>query len=264
MGVQTSITTAPARGIEGQLAEPGAPTYRVSGVIEATANAALPGKLFVRGTADGQAKTIINAGTITPANILGVAMYEDAREPSDFGDKRPVTLVRQGVIYVAVSENVTAGAAATYGNTTGNLDEWGVTVDADHVPVPGARWAQTVASGGIARLEVDFGLVGQNTLTPAATFVYTSNDFAVPASTPSGTVFDVATTAANSTISLPAAAPDGTFYVFVADGTKNGHTVQYRNVTTAISAALTSSKVHGVTVTKRGSAWAVTGLNISP
>ena len=156
MGVQTSITTAPARGIEGQLAEPGAPTYRVSAVIEATANTAAPGKLFVRGTADGQAKTVINAGTITPANILGVAMYEDAREPSDFGDKRPVTLVRQGVMYVAVSENVTAGAAAVYGNTTGNLDEWGVTADADHVAVPGARWAQTVSSGGIARLEVSF------------------------------------------------------------------------------------------------------------
>ena len=263
MGVQTSISTAPARGIEGQLAEPGAPTYRVSAVIEATANAAAPGKLMVRGTADGQAKTIINAGTVTPANLLGVAMYEDAREPSDFTDKRPVTLVRQGVIYVAVSENVTAGAAATYGNTTGNLDEWGVTVDADHIPVPGARWAQTVASGGIARLEVDFGAVENALLAPAATFVYTSNDFAVTTQ-PSGTVFDVATTAANSTISLPANAPSGTIYYFRADGTKNGHTVTYRDVTTALTTALTASKVHGVTVVCNNNAWAVVGLYVSP
>ncbi len=262
MGVQTSVTTAPARGIEGQLAEPGAPTYRVSAVVEATANTAAPGKLMVRGTADGQAKTIINAGTITPANLLGVAMYEDAREPSDFTDKRPVTLVRQGVIYVAVSENVTAGAAATYGNTTGNLDEWGVTSDADHVPVPGARWAQTVSSGGIARLEVDFGLVGQATLTPASTFVYTANDFAVTTQ-PSGTVFDVATTAANSTISLPANAPDGTIYYFRADGTKNGHTITYRDVTTAISAATTASKVHLAIAVCLGNAWAIT-LTVSP
>ena len=165
---------------------------------------------------------------------------------------------------MAVSENVTAGAAAVYGNTTGNLDEWGVTVDADHVPVPGARWAQTVASGGIARLEVDFGLVGQATLTPAATFVYTSNDFAVPASTPSGTVFDVATTGAASTISLPAAAPNGTVLYFAADGTKNGHTVTYRDVTTALTTALTASKVHGVTVVCNNNAWAVTGLYVSP
>lgn len=263
MGVQTSVSTAPARGIEGQLAEPGAPTYRVSAVIEATANAALPGKLFVRGTADGQAKTITNAGTITPANILGIAMYEDAREPSDFTDKRPVTLVRQGVIYVAVSENVTDGAPAVYGNTTGNLDEWGVTVDADHVPVPGARWAQTVSSGGIARLEVDFGQADVGTLAPAATFSYTSNDFAVPASTPSGTVFDVATTAANSTISLPAAAPDGTILYFRADGTKNGHTITYRDVTTAISAATTASKVHLAIAVCLGNAWAIT-LTVSP
>lgn len=263
MGVQTSVSTAPARGIEGQLAEPGAPTYRVSAVIEATANAAAPGKLMVRGTADGQAKTVINAGSVTPANILGVAMYEDAREPSDFGDKRPVTLVRQGVIYVAVSENVKAGAAATCGNPTGNLDEWGVTVDADHIPVPGARWAQTVASGGIARLEVDFGAVENALLAPAATFVYTSNDFAVPKSTPSGTIFDVATTAANSTISLPAAAPDGTVIYFRADGTKNGHTITYRDVTTAISAATTASKVHLAIAVCLGNAWAIT-LTVSP
>ena len=262
MGVQTSVTTAPARGIEGQLAEPGAPTYRVSAVIEATANTAAPGKLMVRGTADGQAKTIIADGTITSANILGVALYEDAREPSDFTTKRPVTLVRQGVIYVAVSENVTAGAAATYGNTTGNLDEWGVTADADHVPVPGARWAQTVSSGGIARLEVDFGLVELTTLIPAATFVYTSNDFAVTTQ-PSGTVFDVATTAANSTISLPANAPSGTIYYFRADGTKNGHTITYRDVTTAISAATTASKVHLAIAVCLGNAWAIT-LTVSP
>lgn len=264
MGVQTSVSTAPARGIEGQLAEPGAPTYRVSAVIEATVNAAAPGKLMVRGTADGQAKTIIADGVITSANILGVALYEDAREPSDFTTKRPVTLVRQGVIYVAVSENVAAGAAATYGNTTGNLDEWGITVDADHIPVPGARWAQTVASGGIARLEVDFGAAENALLAPAATFVYTSNDFAVPASTPSGTVFDVATTGAASTISLPAAAPNGTVLYFAADGTKNGHTVTYRDVTTARTTALTASKVHGVAVVCNNNAWAVVGLYVSP
>lgn len=262
MGVQTSVSTAPARGIEGQLAEPGAPTYRVSAVIESTANTAAPGKLMVRGTADGQAKTIIAGGTLTAANVLGVALYEDAREPSDFTDKRPVTLVRQGVIYVAVSENVTAGAAATYGNTTGNLDEWGVTADVDHIPVPGARWAQTVASGGIARLEVDFGAAEEGRLTPAATFVYTSNDFAVTTQ-PSGTVFDVATTAANSTISLPANAPSGTIYYFRADGTKNGHTITYRDVTTAISAATTASKVHLAIAVCLGNAWAIT-LTVSP
>ena len=264
MGVQTSITSAPVRAVAGQIAEAGAPRYVVSGVVEATANAAAFGKIAVRGTADGQAKTIIDGGTITPENLLGVIVYEASREPSDLGDKRPLALLRKGVVYVTVSENVADGQPATYGNTTGNLDEWGVTVDADHVPVPGARFAQTVASGGLARLEVDFGAVDVSTLSPAATFVYTTNDYAVPATTPSGTVFDVATTAANSTISLPAAAPDGTFFVFVADGTKNGHTVTYRDVTTPISAALTASKVHGVTVTCMNNAWAVTGLNISP
>ena len=262
MGVQTSITTAPVRGMAGQIAEAGAPRYIVSGAIEATANAAAFGKLFVRGTADGQAKTIINGGTLTARNILGVGVYEPAREPSDLGDTRPISIMRRGIVYVTVSENVVAGQQATYGNTTGNLDEWGVTTDADHVPVPGARFAQTVASGGVARLEVDFGGAVEG-MKIAAVFTYTSNDFAVT-NPVHDSVYDVATTGAASTISLPATAPDGTRLHFVADGTKNGHTVTYRDVTTALTTALTASKVHGVTVVCRNNAWAVTGLYVSP
>ena len=71
-------------------------------------------------------------------------------------------------------------------------------------------------------------------------------------------------TGAASTISLPAAAPDGTRLHFVADGTKNGHAITYRDVTTALTTALTASKVHGVTVVCRNNAWAVTGLYVSP
>jgi hypothetical protein len=125
-------------------------------VVELTVNPCLPGKLVFRGTTDAQARTIINTGTITAANILGVVQYEDSRPPADYGDKRPLAIVRQGVIYVRADEAVTDGAAVTYGNTTGNLDEWGVTADANHVAVPGARWASTAGAGEIAMLEVGF------------------------------------------------------------------------------------------------------------
>lgn len=264
MAVQTSISSAPARGIAGQVAEPGAPTYRVSAVVEAGTNTVAPGKLLVRGTADGQGQPVDSGDLLTDSNILGVVIYEDSREPSDYGDKRPVTALRQGVIYVAVSENVTAGLPATYGNVTGDLDEWGVTTDAAHALVPGARWAQTVSSGGIARLEVNFPVPFlNNLLDTAATFVYTSNDFAVPSNPVSGTLFDVATTGANSTISLPDTARNGTVLYFVADGTKNGHTVTYRDVTTVISAAATASKRHLATAIHQSGVWAVQ-LTVAP
>ena len=95
----------------------------------------------------------------------------------------------------------------------------------------------------------------EDNIRPAgATLSYTSND-AAPAAIVSGAVYDVPTTAANSTISLPAASPDGTWALFVADGTKNGHTVQYRDVTTAITTALTASKRHMVHVQMSGGKW---------
>jgi hypothetical protein len=156
MPVQTSVLDVPLRGYEGQIVYPAMPMHRMSAIIEATANPAAPGKLFFRGTADNQARTIINAGTITPANVLGVSMYEDSRPPNDYGDKRPVTLLRRGMIYVLANAAVTDGAPVSYGNTTGNLDEWATAVDADHVLVVAARWASSALAGEIAAIEINF------------------------------------------------------------------------------------------------------------
>lgn len=93
-------------------------------------------------------------------------------------------------------------------------------------------------------------------LTPGPTLAFTA-DAVAPTSILCGAVYDVPTTAANSTITLPAAAPDGTWAIFVADGSKNGHTVQYVDATgTAnITAALTASKRHQVRVQKSGGKW---------
>jgi hypothetical protein len=84
-----------------------------------------------------------------------------------------------------------------------------------------------------------------------------------PASIVHGAVYDVPATAANSTISLPAAAPDGTVAHFHADGTKNGHTLTFRDVATAISAATTASKRVAATAMKADGKWCVT-LTVGP
>jgi hypothetical protein len=61
-----------------------------------------------------------------------------------------------------------------------------------------------------------------------------------------GAIYDIPTTAGASTVTLPANALEGTEVTFVADGTKNGHTVQYRDATgpTNLTTALTLSKRH--------------------
>jgi hypothetical protein len=100
-------------------------------------------------------------------------------------------------------------------------------------------------------------------LTLGATLAFTAADIVIPDYPRSGTVYDVPTTAANSTITLPTNAYPGTELTFCADGSKNGHTVTYRQGATAITAAATLSKRHLCKVVFLGTQWSAV-LGISP
>lgn len=85
-----------------------------------------------------------------------------------------------------------------------------------------------------------------------------SNDFILAAGeVMHGATYDVGTTGAASTVTLPATPADGTRIYFVADGTKNGHTVQYRDATgpTNLTTALLASKRHLVVCVGLGGKW---------
>lgn len=100
-------------------------------------------------------------------------------------------------------------------------------------------------------------------------FVATLPAFAAADSAPTSIAheahYDIPTTAANSTISLPAATsyPDGLTAYFHADGIKNGHTLTFRDVATAISAATIASKRILAIASVMGGKWAVT-LTVGP
>jgi hypothetical protein len=118
----------------------------------------------------------------------------------------------------------------------------------------GRVWAVESVRG--VAVEV-FGAPATPTLLEGATLAFTAGDCAIADYPVSGTVYDIPTTAANSTVSLPANTREGTELVFAADGTKNGHTVTYRDVTTVISAALTASKRHQARAVFLNSKWTV-------
>jgi len=156
MAIQTSVSSRPAIGFAGQLAEPGAPSYRVSGVISGSlSNAVAPGKLLVRGTSDGQVTAVQISSSLNPATVVGVCMYESSRAPDSFNEYSQVTAIRKGVFYAVAAENVTDGAIVTYGSGGPTLDKWGVTTGADYQTLTFARWADTVDSGSIGRIEFD-------------------------------------------------------------------------------------------------------------
>lgn len=105
--------------------------------------------------------------------------------------------------------------------------------------------------------EVDAqALVAASPRAQGAALAYVANA-ATPASLVHDTTYDVPTTAAASTIALPAATADGTVVRFLADGTKNGHTVQYLDATgsVALTTALLASKRHLVVASKLGGKW---------
>jgi hypothetical protein len=99
----------------------------------------------------------------------------------------------------------------------------------------------------------------------AGTQVYVGNDLVLGNSPASGMVFDVPTTAAASTITLPATAIEGSRIYFHADGTKNGHTVQYRDATGPVNltTALTASKRHLAVCQFLGGKWSA-NVYVSP
>jgi len=145
------------------------------------------------------------------------------------------------------------------------LDDQTVTATATGRSIAGRVWAVETrgvlverASSGLRGLQAAAQRIG---VAPA----YVTNDSVLAIAT-NGAVYDVPTTGANSTITLPAAAAVGTQITFCADGTKNGHTVQYRDATgpTALTTALTASKRHMAICTKiTATAWAATAY-ISP
>jgi len=83
----------------------------------------------------------------------------------------------------------------------------------------------------------------------------------IPTSIANDAIYDVPMLAANSTLTLPASPPDGIEATIVADGTKNGFTLQVRDATgpTNLTAAFTASKRLNIKITSLNGKWSAVG-----
>lgn len=164
-----------------------------------------------------------------------------------------IDLVEEVVTKRYVNATSTDAVGATdIGKIVYFLDDQTVTITRSNRVVAGRVW-DIDSNGGIHVQKP------HSSFTPGATLnlpAFAANDSA-PADITNDAVYDVPTTAAASTVTLPAAALDGTTAKFVADGTKNGHTVTYRDATgtVALTTALVASKRHLVIATKSGGKW---------
>lgn len=239
-----SIPRYGAGSVPNQLPLPqkGSTTIYHGGLVVLNAGYAAPGAagvgLIAAGVAkiDGSSDRSINSGADGAKKVVvdqGVFPFANS------ADADAITQAHAGRdCYIVDDQTV----ALTDGGGTRSRAGTIMWVDSDGVWVQvGTSWAAKLGSGG--------------NVAPALTAF--SGGATAPAAIQDGGIYDVPTTSANSTITLPAAAPSGTRATFVADGTKNGHTVQYIDATgtVAITTALTASKRHQVIVTKLGAVW---------
>lgn len=219
----------------------------------------------VKSIKGGAAALVLGTGKVVnatgAANQLVIGTFDQEVDATAADKLVSVTLPSEKVLYRFV--NGTSGdacAATNIGQLCYALDNQTASILPAGKSVLGRIWDVSTAGVLVELLESVSSPILIGT-APA----FAAGDCAVTAAlAQNGTIFDVPTTAANSTITLPVTGvPDGTELTFCADGTKNGHTVQYRFGTTAITTALTASKAHRVVVTKLGSVWMATAY-VSP
>lgn len=154
--------------------------------------------------------------------------------------------------YFVNATSTDAVASTDVGKLAYMMDDQTVTITPTGRSPIGRIWDVSTTDGvGIETLKF-----GRPFNEEQAAGAFTAADWA-PTTLAHEGVYAVPTSAANSTITLPTAAPDGTRATFVANGTANGHTVQYRDESglTNLTTALTASKKHMVIVQKTAGKW---------
>jgi hypothetical protein len=233
------------------------------------------------GTAPMAANTLIPKGTIVALNATGYAVTPATASATGF---------RAYGVSRATFDNRTGSEA---GGTAGDLDcevDFGVfgfdisgttplpsqslyVVDNQTVSIDSLGGTRGLAGpcievrtmNGVAQAFVFISPHLATQVDPVGTLAAFAAGDTAPASITHNAHYDVPTTAANSTISLPAATalPNGLTAYFHADGTKNGHTLTFRDVATAISAATTASKRVLAIASVMDGKWQVT-LTVGP
>lgn len=205
---------------------------------------------------NGLCAVALGTGKVVPAaanaSYLVIGKFANTVDATSAAKTVNVNFGRELEVEWFENDGTSPVAATDLGALCYIQDDQTVRLSPSATAVAGRVWAVDATKGvAVERLQsVRQGLI-KTTLA-----AFSSNNINVPVSGPFA-LFDVPTTAANSTITLPATAVEGTVWHFTADGTKNGHTVQYVDASgsTNITTALTASKRHLVVAVFQGSKW---------
>lgn len=199
--------------------------------------------------------TVVEATGASDELVIGVAMADVNASAA----AKPLAVEFTTPMFGIYFANGSSIAATNIGDICYVADDQTVSLTpiASGASVAGRVWGVDSTLGVLVEILRPLSQ-GGNLLASRSLPAHVSNDvilttaLAIP-----GSVFDIATTASATTVTLPATATEGTVLTFVANGTKNGHTVQYRDATgpTNLTTALTASKRHQVTAVYLNGIW---------
>ena len=198
-------------------------------------------------------KVQVATSSVGTIGLVFLGLFAEDKDATSADKTVTIVFTEEKILERFVNGTSTHAIASTdVGKDAYFLDDQTLTILSAGRTLAGRIWDVDSTNGvAIERRSAEPALLQQ-----LAVASFTSNDYA-PAAVIHEGVYDVPTTGAASTITLPAAARNGTRVSFVADGTKNGHTVQYRDETgpTNLTTALTASKRHHVVCVKRDDKW---------
>lgn len=198
---------------------------------------------------------VVPATSVAGLIPIGVALSNPADSVDATAGDKTVTVdlekERQGEWW-ANATAADAVLATDMGKVVYMLDDQTVTITPTGRSPVGRAWRLSTTKGVLVETLAPL----RPTMAQPAATAFVANDSA-PTALEHNAVYSLLATAAASTVTLPAAAPDGTTVHFVADGTANGHTVQYRDATglVALTTALLALKRHLVIATKVAGKW---------
>lgn len=191
-------------------------------------------------------------GTAAP----GLLFIGTAAETVDATSADKLLNVRLGIELEVEWFANSEGAAEVLATDLGKIVDFADDATVSKTPtgtVAGRVWAVSAADG-VAVEKLQAVPTDGKAALDAPDFVATDS---VLEGVVNGAVYEIPETAAASTVTLPASPKDGDNCMFVADGTKNGHSVQYRDATgpANLTTALTASKRHLVVCVARAGKW---------
>lgn len=149
MAVQTTYSATMGRAVAGLIAD--MQNSRVDSRICETAAGIGFGLAVGRGSADGGAVL----GSTAATDFLGISVRDVTLVNAD-GDEYPrygtMGVMTEGTIWVTVGGDVVDGDIVTYAAATGVLSS--IAADGSNFAITGARFLDTVSSGGLARVRL--------------------------------------------------------------------------------------------------------------